>query len=79
MSRSIPPEGEWRPAETFALEQFEVPCRADVWFYGSYGDEASVREEDEDAGFCFELNPNDRARVIDALEKMLTLMRSADR
>jgi len=68
----------WSPAtETNAMELFEVPCRADLWFHGSYGDQASVREDDERAAIAFEFNPDDRERVIGALTELLELMRSA--
>lgn len=75
---SVTAKGEWRPAsKENALEFFEVPCRVDLWFYGSFGAQASVRDDDEDAAIAFELNPNNRERVIEALSNLLELMRSA--
>jgi hypothetical protein len=59
------------------MELFEVPCRVDLWFHGSYGDQASVREGDERAGIAFEFNPDDRAAVIEALSELLNLMKEA--
>ncbi len=68
----------WRPRSEYnAMELFEAPCRADVWLYGSYGGETSVREDDERASIAFEFNPDDRELVIGALSEMLELMRSA--
>ena len=59
------------------MELFEVPCRVDLWFHGSYGDQASVREDDERGAIALEFNPDERENVIKALSKLLELMRSA--
>lgn len=72
------PVASWCPrSEHNAMELFEVPCRVDLWFHGSYGDQASVREDDEQAAIAFEFNPDERERVIDALSELLSLMKES--
>lgn len=67
----------WRPAtENYGFELFEVPRSADFYFYGSYGEQASVRADAGD-GIAVECSPEDRGAVIEALSELLNLMKEA--
>jgi hypothetical protein len=66
----------WRAASsTNAMELFEVPCRLNLWLYGSYGGQTSVRA-DADDGIAIEFLPEDRDSVIKALSDLVELMKA---
>lgn len=68
----------WRPAtKTNAMELFEVRREANFYFYGSFGEQAKVRDDAED-GIAVECLPEDRAAVIAALSELLDLMKKAE-